>query len=39
VKLGVNCLLANRRFTAHAIDGGYHVVQFTAFGLILGLWP
>jgi hypothetical protein len=21
------------------IDGGYHVAQFAAFGLVLGLWP
>jgi hypothetical protein len=36
---GVNYLFANRSFTVLAIDGGYHIVQFTAFGLILGLWP
>ena len=21
------------------IDGGYHIAQFAAFGLVLGLWP
>lgn len=36
---GVNYLFANRSFVALAIDGGYHIVQFAAFGLILGLWP
>jgi hypothetical protein len=36
---GVNYLFANRSFAALAIDGGFHIVQFTAFGLILGLWP
>jgi hypothetical protein len=36
---GVNYLFANRSFTVLAIDGGFHIVQFTAFGLILGLWP
>jgi hypothetical protein len=36
---GVNYVFANRSFTALAIDGGYHIVQFAAFGLILGVWP
>jgi hypothetical protein len=36
---GINYLFANRSFTALAIDGGYHILQFAAFGLILGLWP
>jgi uncharacterized protein DUF1761 len=36
---GVNYMFANRPATALLIDGGYHVAQFAAFGLILGLWP
>jgi hypothetical protein len=36
---GVNYQFAGRSFTALAIDGGYHVVQFTAFGAVLGAWP
>jgi Protein of unknown function (DUF1761) len=36
---GVNYLFANRSFAALAIDGGYHILQFAAFGLILALWP
>ncbi len=36
---GVNYMFANRPSSALLIDGGYHVAQFAAFGLILGLWP
>jgi Protein of unknown function (DUF1761) len=36
---GVNYMFANRPAAALLIDGGYHVVQFAAFGLILGVWP
>jgi hypothetical protein len=36
---GINYQFANRKLVAWLIDGGYHVVQFTAFGLILGAWP
>lgn len=36
---GINYQFANRSFKAWLIDGGYHVVQFLAFGLILGAWP
>jgi Protein of unknown function (DUF1761) len=36
---GVNYQFANRSFKALLIDGGYHVLQFAAFGLILGAWP
>ena len=36
---GVNYMFANRPATALLIDGGYHVAQFAAFGLVLGLWP
>jgi predicted transporter len=36
---GVNYQFANRSFTALLIDGGYHILQFAAFGLVLGAWP
>lgn len=36
---GINYQFANRSFKALAIDGGYHVVQFAGFGLVLGAWP
>jgi hypothetical protein len=36
---GVNYQFANRSFNVLLIDGGYHVVQFAAFGTILGAWP
>lgn len=36
---GVNYQFANRSLKALAIDGGYHVLQFTGFGLVLGAWP
>ena len=36
---GINYLFANRPAAALSIDGGYHVAQFAAFGLVLGLWP
>jgi hypothetical protein len=32
-------MFANRPLAVLLIDGGYHVVQFAAFGLVLGLWP
>ena len=28
----------NRSFKLWLIDGGYHTLQFTLYGLILGLW-
>jgi Protein of unknown function (DUF1761) len=36
---GVNYQFANRNFVALCIDGGYHILQFAAFGLVLGAWP
>jgi predicted transporter len=36
---GINYQFANRSFVALLIDGGYHVLQFAAFGLVLGAWP
>ena len=35
---GINYQFANRRPVLWLIDGGYHSVQFTLYGLILGLW-
>jgi uncharacterized protein DUF1761 len=35
---GINYQFANRRTVLWLIDGGYHSVQFTIYGLILGLW-
>lgn len=36
---GVNYQFASRPVRVLFIDGGYHTVQFTVFGLILGVWP
>ena len=36
---GVNYQFANRRLAALCIDGGFHVLQFAVFGLVLGAWP
>lgn len=35
----INYQFANRSLVLLAIDAGYHIVQFTLYGLILGLWP
>jgi len=35
---GINYSFAGRNPMLWLIDGGYHAVQFTIFGLILGLW-
>jgi hypothetical protein len=35
---GINYLFANRSMKLWLIDGGYHTLQFTLFGLVLGLW-
>src|SRR5688500_16621032 len=35
---GINYPLANRSLLLWLIDGGYHTLQFTVFGLVLGLW-
>ena len=35
---GINYQFAQRSFKLWLIDGGYHAVQFSLFGLILGLW-
>lgn len=35
---GINYLFGGRSFKLWLIDGGYHTLQFTLFGLVLGLW-
>jgi hypothetical protein len=35
---GINYQFADRSPTLWLIDGGYHLVQFVLYGLILGLW-
>lgn len=35
---GINYQFANRPTSLLLIDGGYHVVQFLLYGLIMGLW-
>lgn len=36
---GINDLFEQRSFKLWAINGGYHTLAFTLYGLILGLWP
>lgn len=36
---GINYQFANRSLRVLGIDAGYHILQFAAFGLILGAWP
>ncbi len=35
---GINYAFASRTYQLWLIDAGYHVLQFTLFGLVLGLW-
>ena len=35
---GINYQFSNRSTTLWMIDGGYHIVQFALYGLILGMW-
>ena len=35
---GINYLFEGKSFTLFLVNGGYHTVQFTLFGLVLGLW-
>ena len=35
---GINYQFANRPTVLWLIDGGYHTVQFTIYGVVLGLW-
>ena len=36
---GINYQFANRSLIALCIDGGFHILQFAAFGIVLGAWP
>ncbi|MFZ2508737.1 MAG: DUF1761 domain-containing protein [Steroidobacteraceae bacterium] len=35
---GINYLFEHRGLSLFLVNGGYHTVQFTVFGLVLGLW-
>jgi len=35
---GINYLFARRSLKLFCIDGGYHTLQFTLIGAVLGLW-
>jgi hypothetical protein len=35
---GINYLFERKSLSLFFINGGYHTVQFTVYGLILGLW-
>ncbi|MBI5363545.1 MAG: DUF1761 domain-containing protein [Planctomycetes bacterium] len=35
---GINYAFAGNSLKLFCIDAGYHVVQFTLFGIVLGLW-
>ncbi len=35
---GINYLFERKSFTHFLVNGGYHTLQFTLYGLILGLW-
>ncbi len=35
---GINYLFERKSFAMFLVNGGYHTVQFTLFGLILSLW-
>jgi hypothetical protein len=36
---GINYLFEQKSLTLFLVNGGYHTVQFTVIGLVLGLWP
>ena len=38
MSFGINYAFAGRSFKLWLNDGGYHTLQFTLYGLILGLW-
>lgn len=38
MSFGINYAFAGRSFKLWLIDGGYHTLQFTIYGLVLGLW-
>jgi Protein of unknown function (DUF1761) len=35
---GINYLFEHRKLALFLINGGYHTLQFTLYGLVLGLW-
>ena len=35
---GINYAFAGRPFKLWAIDAGYHVIQYTIYGVLLGVW-
>lgn len=36
---GMNYLFSKRSLKLFLLDGGYHTLQFTLYGLVLGMWP
>lgn len=36
---GINYLFEQRSLRLWLINGGYHTVQFTLYGFVLGVWP
>jgi hypothetical protein len=36
---GINYLFSQRSLKLFLLDGGYHTLQFTTYGLVLGMWP
>lgn len=38
MSFGINYAFAQRSFKLWLIDAGYHVLQFTLYGLVIGLW-
>ena len=35
---GINYLFERKSLRLFLINGGYHIAQFTLYGLVLGLW-
>lgn len=38
MSFGINYAFAQRSFKLWLIDAGYHILQFTLYGLVIGLW-
>ncbi len=36
---GMNASFRSGRMTLALVDGGFHVVRFTVYGLVIGWWP
>jgi hypothetical protein len=36
--LGINYLFEHKSLRLFLINGGYHTLQFTLYGMVLGLW-